>query len=586
MKVPNGDKKRDRHARLTFVEDLQRKCLVSREERRQYYASNRLFYLYGTDGSFENEDIETGLGPPPGNKIYPHIDQLTAFLYSQDTTRFAVEIDINVDKRYLEYASPLSQLVNNEWHRSNTDIMYGLALTWAMVYGSTFIKPIWRRNGIWPHIVLPHNFGVLREDVPMLSRQEAFVHCYSMTKSQLRNELADHPHVERIMDQVQARSDIADQRTPGLDRILMSSQDPLTAGAGSGVIDWLSTITAQYQPRVAEEMIELFELYVWDDSLGETTAKGGRNGAWRVFTIADPNVVIFDRPAERFFLRYQEPFVQVCPNWSPDYFWGVSEVERLAPLQKWRNQRMAQIQHLMELHAHPPTKMAGFPGEPSEVQYVMDTPYGLLNQPDPAGIGGQVTAERVEIALPNDLFADINMIDGLFEEMSGITNVMSGKGEQGVRSQGHASQLARLGSSRAKKRALIIEDSLEALATLYLKLMQKYDDARLMTDKGEPYIAEQFTDSYRVTVDAHTNSPIFAEDHTSLAFELLKGKAITRERLLELVQVPMRQLLIRDLKEVIEPSEAKAAEEAKQLELEKIHRGPGAGHAGGPRKVA
>lgn len=573
MKIPSGDKKRDRAARLKFVEDLRDKCLVSREERRQYYASNRLFYLYGTDGSYENEDIETGLGPPPGNKIYPHIDQLTSFLYAQETTRFGVEIDTTVDRRFLEYTPQLGQLVNDEWHHSNTDIMYGLALTWAMVYGSTFVKPIWRRNGIWPHIVLPHNFGVLREDIPMLSRQEAFVHCYSMTRSQLRNELQGHPKLEEILDQVQQRSDISYQRTPGLDRILMSAQDPLTGGAGSGVIDWLSSITAQYQPRVSEEMIDLYELYVWDDALGVEAGNGKRRGDWRVFTIADPAVVIFDRPQHQMFLRFHEPFVQICPNLSPDYFWGISEVERLAPLQKWRNQRMAQIQHLLTLSAHPPSKMAGFPGEPAEIQYTLDTPYGLLNQPDPAGVGGQVQAERVQIEVPNDLFAEINMIDGLFEEMSGITNVMSGKGEQGVRSQGHASQLARLGASRAKKRALIIEDSLEGLATLYLKLLQKYDDSRLVTDKGEPFIAEQFTDSYRVTVDAHSNSPIFVEDHTQLAFELLKAKAITRERLLELLPVPMRQLLLRDLKDQIEPAEAKAAKEAHDLELAKIQRG-------------
>jgi hypothetical protein len=49
----------------------------------------------------------------------------------------------------------------------------------------------------------------------------------------------------------------------------------------------------------------------------------------------------------------------------------------------------------------------------------------------------------------------------MFEEASGIVNVLQGKGETGVRSSGHASQLARLGSSRARKRALVVEDALE-----------------------------------------------------------------------------------------------------------------------------
>ena len=70
------------------------------------------------------------------------------------------------------------------------------------------------------------------------------------------------------------------------------------------------------------------------------------------------------------------------------------------------------------------------------------------------------------------------------KEASGVGNVLQGKGEAGVRSAGHASQLARLGSSRAKKRALIIEDSLEKLATLYLKIIKAYSDTHFVDDQG------------------------------------------------------------------------------------------------------
>jgi hypothetical protein len=78
--------------------------------------------------------------------------------------------------------------------------------------------------------------------------------------------------------------------------------------------------------------------------------------------------------------------------------------------------------------------------------------------------------------MPPDLFAEIREIDGMFEEASGIVNVLQGKGEAGVRSYAVTPvNWHSLGSSRAKKRALIIEDSLEKLATLYLKCMQAYD---------------------------------------------------------------------------------------------------------------
>jgi len=112
-----------------------------------------------------------------------------------------------------------------------------------------------------------------------------------------------------------------------------------------------------------------------------------------------------------------------------------------------------------------------------------------------------------------------------------------------------------LGSSRAKKRALIIEDSLEKVATLYLKLMQVYDNTHFKDLDGNAFIPEQFTRDYVVKVDAHSNSPIFTEDLRQLAFNLFKAQAIDKESLLDLLEPPMKQ----HLKEKLKQMEAKQA---------------------------
>ena len=85
------------------------------------------------------------------------------------------------------------------------------------------------------------------------------------------------------------------------------------------------------------------------------------------------------------------------------------------------------------------------------------------------------------------------------------------------------------------------------------------EDADAKTQRpGERFIASQFTNDYVVKVDGHSNSPIFVEDQTQIAFELLKVGAITKKRLLELVTVPMREQLIHDLEEEIIPAEQAA----------------------------
>ena len=76
MRIPSNDVDRE-----YFYLDLIEKCLVSREERKADYTVLRSYYLFGADPE-----------APPAyfNKIHPHLDQLTSFLYSAETTRFSI----------------------------------------------------------------------------------------------------------------------------------------------------------------------------------------------------------------------------------------------------------------------------------------------------------------------------------------------------------------------------------------------------------------------------------------------------------------------------------------------------------------
>jgi hypothetical protein len=281
-------------------------------------------------------------------------------------------------------------------------------------------------------------------------------------------------------------------------------------------------------------------MWVWNDDTGD----------YQVVTMADPDIFIYDRPGESVFLKGELPFVQICPNPQYDYYWGQSECSRLVFLQQLRNNRMNEILDLLSKQVKPPTSLVGFTGILDEKNFALNRAGGLLATDMP-----NAKVERMAPQMPPELFEVIHEVDAMFNEASGISSVLAGQGEKGVRSAGHASQLARLGSSRAKKRALIVEDSLEKLATLYLKLMQAYDNTHFKDEDGRAFIAEQFTKDYVVKVDAHSNSPIFTEDLRQLAFNLLKAGAIDNESLLDLLEPPMKQLL----KEKLKKKEAKQA---------------------------
>jgi hypothetical protein len=520
--------------RYDFYLEILQKCNSTRAERQKIYNLWRSFFLFG-DGPNASENIV--------NKIWPHIDQLRALMYSGETTRFSIDLSPSASDLHKRQIASLIKSLNEDWHLSNADMVFGMALLWSFCYGSMFVKLRINQGQIEPYAVEPGDIGVLREDVGQLWKQEAFAHTYYMTKSQFEYDLSQipHPRLTEIMRDVVALPRAQESETvAGVDRIITSASQPNVIGN----VNFDLTSPNRYRPKSQEELLQMFELYVFDDDAKD----------FKIVTMADPGVVVFERDIKDVFIKGEIPFVQVCPNPANDYFFGYCEVDKLIPLQKMRNERLEQVRHLLNLQARPPKFGSGFQGTIDEIADTLDSPAGVVTADMPGA-----KLEDMSPEIPEDLYKEIREIDKEFEEMSGITNVISGKGEQGVRSQGHAANLARLGSSRAKQRALVIEDQLEKIATLFLQLKQAYDKSPMQDDKGVQFIAEQFTDKYVVKVDAHSNSPIFMEDQRQLAFDLYKNKAINRESLLDLLDVPMKELLKLRLKD-IEAAEQQAAQ--------------------------
>ena len=520
-------------AREAFYIDTMTKCMVSLDYRKIQYDKLKCFFLFGASPD-----------DPPAlyNKIAPHIDQLNSFLYSSETTRFSINIGASVDKSEHTKIPVLTRALNDEWLNSNTDQVFSTAINWSLVYNSTFVKVVMGKAGsIHPYVIEPATIGVLREDLPYSDRQEAICHKYYMTKSELYTRLYSHPQRDSILRRVFEAPKPTEETPNAMNRLAFSQTMPTITGNVALSLESMS----RYQAIVGEQVVEMYELWVWNDDTQD----------YQVVTMANPDVVIYDRSGESMFLKGECPFVQICPSPLYDYFWGQSEVEKLIYLQELRTKRVGEISMLLAKQVNPPKAASGFMGITDEKMLALNSPSSFILSDTP---GGKI--EELAPKMPEDLFKEIAEIDAMFAEASGISSVLQGRGETGVRSAGHASQLARLGSSRAKKRALIIEDSLEKLATLYLKLMQAYDETRYQDEKGMAFIAEQFTQDYVVKVDAHSNSPIFMEDSRDLAFKLFEAKVIDKKRLIDLVDPPMKQLLKDDL----ENEEKKAAQQPPQ----------------------
>lgn len=557
MKIPH-----DAGERQQFYDELVQQCLASRPARYEFYRTLRNYYLFGSSDE----------GGAPYNKIGSTIDTLASFIYAPDSVRFSINLGVSADDLDVHKARPLAREISEQWRLSKTHLRFGLCAKWALVFGSMLMKVQWRKGIARTYLVEPHQFGVLREDIMELEDQEAFVMCYTTTKSQLASDLIGNPRRESLMARVGQGGGSAGGGAPGfsdgLNRLLLSSPvggitgsvAPNYGTGGGTVAGGLGGTPGagaaySYAPRVEAELIDMCDLYVWDDEAGD----------YQVVTIASPNVVIYDRSQRIMGIAGMPHFAVVRAESNLyDYFWGDSFAARLTWLQEWRTEDVIGVRSLMAKQADPPTTVTGAGGIQEEKLIALRRAGGQFTTSSPSA--------KIEVhapKMPDDAFGSQTRIDQMFDDTAGIGHILQGKGESGVRSKGQADLMARLGSSRPKQRATVTEESAEDVATLMLRTIQAHSKQRFIAvipgEKPEKltFIAELFTTDYEVKVDAHSSSPIFVEDRKHDAETLLEAGVIDGETFLEMYDPPN----VQDLKVKLKVLEAKRAK-AQQMQMQ------------------
>lgn len=506
-----------------FSADLVSKCMATQRERIQAYQGLSHYFLFGAQDGQQ----------APYNKIYPHLDILTSYLYSQATVEYEVSVQ-NVEDAVYEQAELISHRLNMNFHDYGVAEAFTIALRWSLVYNSMFIKtlPLTRPFAIKPYLVEPHNFGVLNESVPSLDDQEAFVHQYTMGRDELERRTKAMPNGADIMRRVTAMPVSKEDTFPeSVHRIIVAGPASMSTSTTRGIVNIPELFNQlQYKPSTVEDQVDMYEVWVWDDDKED----------YRTITIASPGVVIYGRKdiGNLAGIQGEHLFTHICPNPLYNYFYGWSEIVGLIRLQDWTSERLREIRSILTKQADPPKSFSGFGGLNEEKAAAFNSPGAWISDPTP-----QAKVEMLAPEMPPDLFQEVFMIQSFFNDVSGLPDVLQGKGDTGVRSKAQTDTLAKLGSARIKQRAQVVESMLEGLGHSIVKLMKKKDPHRYKAKV--PFIAHQFTEDYQVHVDAHSASPVFVDDATNLAFMLKKLGVIDNRSTLELTKPPMLQKLLK-----------------------------------------
>lgn len=530
MKLP-GDSQR----LISWSRELIDQCMVSREARRlQSRQWRQLYYTGSLTGAASKY-----------NKCFSHVDKLSSYIFSPADVRFTIEFEGDALPEWTEKETTAARYMNRKFNRTGCGETFGSANEIGLVEGAGIVKLTWGPGGrLAPWTIRPSFFGVFREDIEDLDRQEAFVHSFYITPDSFRRMISRHPDRSDLMLQVavmgspQSAADLTgdsyfhEMITSSLGQI---SYTTATSTPGFGTVSLAAPGMPMLAQDVAADLIRIDDLWVWDDDRDD----------WTTIRMADPGILIEGKYQRRNLsdIKGQHPFVKVCSNRVPGYFWGRSELSVLFEPQNQINRTMDNISTIFNLRAKPPRAFSGFQSITEEKARALLAPGGQITE---AAIGAKV--DNLAPDLPPESLTFLDKLDDIFDDVAGFSNILSGQGEPGVRAGVHAGVLLRTSTPRLRDRALMAERQCSEFGNKVLGMLQTKDATVLKCSDGSSFMMSQLPADAACSVDSHTSSPAFVEDNRQLAYSLAKAGSIDGETLIEMLHPPHEDMLVSRLR--------------------------------------
>ena len=533
MFVPKGVKKL-----TTFAKDLVDACTVSQSKRAAAYR------VYG-------QWIEMGRGHGGlalANLLFSHIDRLQSHIFSPTSLRFTVDFERPYDKGVNLQAQAAARILTKVWKKGSLDLTFAAGVETALSFGCCIPKLLAKKSGdgikLSSRLVMPWNFGVFDESRNGLVAQEAVNETVFISLPEVWRRISHLPDAEKLFKRIKSHADSgetggnpANYMGQVLSTAVLDTSLSRAASVTGGVVNLVGEGTdPSLSPQLGVDLVKMHELWVRDDDADDYTT----------IQIIAPDILVAPRMKRvNLFCPGTLPYGLIQPNEAIGYFWGRSEIVDLMPMQELLSTTLDDIKRVMGQQFD---KLLAFSGQTDIIDetYAQFRAQGYVN----LGQGGKV--DDVTPELPADALNFVNLTIKLMEMTAGFSNVLSGQGESGVRSDAHAETLARMASPRLRDRSLIVERQCGDFANASLAVLQAKDArAYWVAPESEEseFLLNQLPEDRMVSVDSHSSSPIYQEDHNNVVAFGMKAGVIDGESAIEMLDLPNKDILLERYKE-------------------------------------
>ena len=518
--------------------------------------------------------IDSGRADPTGppSKIpllYGHIDRTASMLFSPSSLRFSIDYESEYDEKTIDRGSVAARVVTRGFERYSADMTFSTGVFTALKYGATIMKqwveqadeekvPIFRNA-----LVMPWQFGVYREDMTDLDRQPVMTESFLLTMPEVWRRIFHLPNADKLFERIKSHAEKgqgANEYLGAFHNVLSTNTLQNTSQSAQrpgGIVAMSGMNTYGMQgPQVAPPMVIMHELWVQEESDYVTVQ------------IIEPDILIAPIFKKTNLLvpggeTGLHPYQFIQPNATHGNIWGRPEIYDMIQMQNWLSTTVDDTERLLGIQFD---KFIGYSGDE-----IPDEKYAQMRQGGTFNVSAGSSITDLTPKFPDQAMPMIQMQIGLLESIGGFDNMLSGKGESGVRSGSQAAQLMKTSTPRMRDRSLLVERQCAEAGDLMLSLMQAKDGRNYWTDPNKPqdtsFLLGDLPDDRRVVVAQHSASPIFQDDHQqAIAYGVSRG-FIDGHSAIELMNMPSKDMLQRRLKDK-ELAQAQQMQDLKQHDPE------------------
>lgn len=536
----------EKRALLDFAGNIAETCRISVGQRSSYYQQ---LNAIAETGRYDGTKSLI-------NMLNKHLMRTAAHLFSPVELKFDLDFENRYPKAITDRAAVVGNGITRHWERSNLDMLFGRGVFDSLKYGAVILKqwaehqgdnapPIYRR-----HLVMPWQFGVYREDLNDITQQPALCETVLMTMPEVWQRIHHMDGADKLYNRIKSHAgsgEMGSSPTSFFHQVLSTSQLQTGVNGGQmaptpgGVLQLNADPNYSIMgPVIGAEVVKMHEIWVQDEE------------DYTTIQLIEPDILLTGKYKKSNLLiqgSKLQPYTLIQPNEVTNWFWGRSELVDLIEPQGFLSTLTDDMKRLIGLQVD---KILGFSGETG----VTDEIYAQFRQAGYINMGQGGKIEDLTPKLPGELLPTIKFVIEIINSLPGFPPIMQGQGESGVRAGVHASTLLKTASPTLRDRALLVERQCAIAADLTLSMKEAKEPDFKWTKGDTPQTVEEskflladLPDDWRVVVDSHSTSPIFADENEQRIIAGLKLGFLDGEYAIENMSYPNKTVAIARLKD-------------------------------------